>query len=75
MQGLLEDAEHSLNIARTVGRLSTLTQEINKYLIIEQYNVDRMMEKHLDIINEIKSLNPEFDIEVHRDRIMKIMGY
>lgn len=75
MQELLEDAESNLNISRTVGRLSVLTQEINKYLIMEQYDENAVVEKYPSVIAEIKKLNPEFDMRTHRNRLMKIMGY
>lgn len=71
----LSDAERELEIALTVGRLSVLTQELNRYLITENYDVGAVMDKYGDTVREIVKLNPGFSLEKHRDRIMKIMGY
>jgi hypothetical protein len=71
----LKDAERELEVALTVGRLSVLTQELNRCLIVENYETDVIMRKYGDIVREIVKLNPGFSLEKHRDRIMKIMGY
>lgn len=75
LQEVYNNAEEELEIAMTVGKLSKLIAKINKYLVMESYDVDVVSSKYSDVINEIKRLNPEFDLSVHRDRIMKIMGY
>lgn len=75
LQIIHDNAEEELQIAMTVGKLSKLIAKINKYLVMESYDVDVVNEKYSDVIMEIKGLNPEFDLSLHRDRIMKIMGY
>ena len=75
LQTIHDNAEEELQIAMTVGKLSKLIARINKFLVMESYDVDVVNEKYSDVIVEIKGLNPEFDLSLHRDRIMKIMGY
>lgn len=64
-------AEHE--IAMTVGRLSLLTQQLNKVIVMNSYDVDTVADKAHQIIAEMLVLNPGFNLEQHVSRLKKVL--
>jgi len=67
----IDDTKELLELSRTVIKLAKLMQRLNKELIINEYNYTAVDQK---IINDIKELNPDFNIEKHVINLKNIIG-
>jgi len=65
-----EEHEHAM----TVGRLSTLYQRINKSLVINSFNVEKVATEEHQTVAEILVINPQFNLSQHATHLRKIMN-
>lgn len=61
----LKDAMEQLEVAQSIGKLTKLTQRLNRIIIMNNYNADIVVDKAHDIIVDMMGLNPEFNLEQH----------
>jgi chromosome segregation ATPase len=61
-------------IQRT-NKLGKLTTTLNKQLVSYHFDVEYIEEMCADIIEEIKSIKPDFDLPSHVDRMKIVLGF
>lgn len=68
-EALVKDYEYTKRIIH----VNRLTQAVNQILILHDYNVDESMPFAQEIVDELKEINPEFNITEHAKRLKIIM--
>jgi hypothetical protein len=74
MEQAVGEAQEQLVLARTVGRLAKLTQQLNKVIIMNNYNDAHVSEKAYALIGEMLTLNPEFNLKQHILSLRRILN-
>lgn len=69
-EALLKDYEYT----KKVIRINNLTQALNQTLIMQDYNVEVALEFANDIVDELISVNPSFNVYAHTERLKAIMN-
>lgn len=70
----LSDAQEQYEMAISIGKLSKLTQRLNRITIMNNYNPDIIVEKAHDIIKEMMILNPDFNLEQHIQSLRRVIN-
>lgn len=71
LQSLHEEHETVLRVTR----LSTLTQRLNSNIILNRFDLNLIESSANELITEIISLNPQFNLEHHILRMKEILDY